>query len=312
MKIIEEFIENINMKEELSIALGTFDGIHRGHRKLIEQAVSMSKEMNIKSAVLTFDIHPLKLLKPELNIKIITDNYVKAKIIESLGIDYLFFVKFNEEFANLDENEFINILKSKFNSKALVCGYNYTFGKYGKGNINTLDSNKDKLNYKLSVLSKITYENHNISSSVIRHKIEAGSISEANILLGYNYLIIGKVIKGKQLGRVLGFPTANIEISDDICLKNGVYVSLAKIDGKQYPGVSSVGKNPTVGDAKRMFETHIFNFNEDIYGKEINVELLHFIRGEVKFNSIVELKNRVFIDMDVARAFFSSNDIYNV
>jgi riboflavin kinase / FMN adenylyltransferase len=312
MKIIEEYMNNIYIKEDLCVALGMFDGVHRGHRKLIQQAVSLSKEMNIKSAVLTFDVHPSIILKPDTHIKIITDNRIKAKIIEDLGVDYLIFLKFDETLANMDEKEFIGLLKNKFKARVLVCGYNYTFGKFGHGNVDTLNNLKDIFDYKLNIVEKVKFNEHKVSSSMIRHKIQTGNIKEANILLGYNYFIIGEVIKCKQLGRKLGFPTANVKISDRICLKNGVYISLAKVDGKYYPSVSSIGKNPTVGDNNRMFETHIFNFNKDIYHKEISVEVLEFIRGEEKFNSIEELTKRVFMDIEVAKAYFSSNYIYKM
>jgi riboflavin kinase / FMN adenylyltransferase len=310
MKIIEEYINNSFITEELCIALGMFDGVHRGHRKLIEQAVSISRSMNIKSAVLTFDVHPSVILKPDSNIKIITDNKTKAKIIEDLGVDFLIFLKFDETLANMDEEEFIGLLKNKFNARALVCGYNYSFAKFGHGNVDTLNYFKNIYNYKLKIVEKVKFKEHKISSSMIRHKIETGNIKEANIFLGYNYFIIGEVIRCKQLGRTLGFPTANIQITDRICLKNGVYISKTKVDEEYYPSVSSIGKNPTVGDNSRMFETHIFNFNKDIYNKEISVELLEFIRGEEKFNSLLELKNRVFKDIEVAKAYFSSNYIY--
>lgn len=311
MKIIEEYIENINISEKLVIALGNFDGVHRGHRKLIEQAVRISKEENIKCAVFTFDIHPLKILKPEVHVKTITSNSTKAKIIENLGIDYLFFIKFNETLANMDEKEFIKLLKSSFNCEVIVCGYNYTYGKFGNGNVNTLINHRKELHYKLSIVDKVSFKGQDISSSIIRHKIENGDIREANELLGYNYFLLGKVIKCKQLGRVLGFPTANIEVLDNICLKNGVYISLTNVDGRIYPSISSIGKNPTVGDKKRMFETHIFDFNKDIYDKEISVEIVEFIRPETKFNSIEELKNRVFMDIEIAKQYFSDKNIYN-
>lgn len=304
MEIIERYIEDIEINESLCIALGNFDGIHLGHQKLIQKAVAISKEMNIKSAVFTFDIHPLKVLKPEAKVKIITDNATKARIIESLGVDYLFLIKFNENLANMDEKKFLITLKNNFKCETIICGYNYTYGRSGHGNVSTLLAHKSELKYKLIIIDKISYNGQDISSSKIRHLIQNGNIKEANRLLGYNYLIIGKVIKCKQLGRKLGFPTANIEISENIALKNGVYITLAMIDGKEYHGVSSIGKNPTVSDTKRMFETHIFDFDEDIYDKEISVKLLEFIRGEVKFNSIEELKNRVFMDMDIAKKYF--------
>lgn len=312
MKIIEDYIYNIDICENLSVALGTFDGVHRGHQELIKRAVTEAKEMNIKSAVITFDVHPLKVLKPDAHVKIITNNTMKAEILEELGVDYLIFVKFTKELAHIDEKAFVETLSSRFHAKSVTCGFNYTYGRLGHGNTSTLKSHQKEFNFKLHVIDKITYKGEDISSSLIRHKIEHGNIEAANGLLGYTYFIKGNVIQGKQLGRTLGFPTANIEITDSLCLKNGVYISVVELDGKFLPGVSSIGRNPTVGDAKRMFETHIFNFDNDIYGEEIKVRLLGFIRAECRFNSIEELRDRVFLDMDLARNYFSEHDIYNM
>lgn len=310
MKIIEGNMDQINCNEKLSLALGNFDGIHRGHRKLILEARSIAEEMGIKSGVLTFDVNPLHILKPDAQVKLILGNKEKIKMIEELGVDYLFILHFNEKLANLEEKVFLEALMDRFNCGAIVCGYNYTYGKYGHGNVNSLKRHQAELHYRLSVMSKVTYEGIDVSSTIIRHKIENGQLAKANELLGYHYFIEGTVIQGKQLGRKLGFPTANIEITDNLCLKNGVYITLATIDGKKYEGVSSIGKNPTVGDQKRMFETHIFDFDGDLYGKNISVELLAFTRGELKFPSIEVLKERVHQDMEQARAYFS-NSIYN-
>lgn len=304
MKIIEESFNNIKINERLCIALGTFDGVHIGHKKIIQDVVNTSREKNIKSAVLTFNNHPNSILKPDEKIMLITDNNVKANILSSLGIDYLIFVKFDSEFANIDAKEFIRILKNKFNAEVLACGYNYTFGKKGRGNIQLLQKLKNEFGYELHVIDRVAFHNHIISSSIIRKKIEAGKISEANILLGYKLFYTGIVKKGKKLGRRLGFPTANIEIIKNSCLKNGVYITNTYIEGKMYNSVSNVGYNPTVGNDKRNIETHIFNFDGDLYGKEIKIEFLEFVRDEKKFESVEELKNRVIKDISSAREHF--------
>lgn len=304
MKIIEDSFNNIKINERLCIALGTFDGVHIGHKKIIQDVVNTSREKNIKSAVLTFNNHPNSILKPDEKIMLITDNNVKANILSSLGIDYLIFVKFDSEFANIDAKEFIRILKNKFNAEVLACGYNYTFGKKGKGNIQLLQKLKNEFGYELHVIDRVAFHNHIISSSIIRKKIEAGKISEANILLGYKLFYTGIVKKGKELGRRLGFPTANIEIIINSCLKNGVYITNTYIEGKMYNSVSNVGYNPTVGNDKRNIETHILNFDGDLYGKEIKIEFLEFVRDEKKFESVEELKNRVIKDISSAREHF--------
>lgn len=312
MKIIEDKFENILVKDELSIALGTFDGVHRGHQEIIETAVSEAKRRGIKSAVFTFNKHPFEVLKPDARINLLTDNFTKSEIIKNLGVDYLFFIEFNREFAGIEPAEFLNLLRSRLNARVLVCGFNYTFGRFGRGGLNQLMESQDKFGYDLRVIDKISFYGRDISSSIIRDKIELGDIEEANQLLGHKYSYIGEVIKGKQLGRLLGFPTANIAIPDNLCINNGIYVTLAYVDGISYPSVSNIGYSPTFNQSKRLIETHIFNYNGDLYGKVIRVEFLHFIRRELKFSSIDELKNQVFCDMDVARSYFSSTDIYNL
>lgn len=304
MKIIQESFYNIKMVDKLCIALGTFDGVHSGHKKIIENIVNTAKSRGIKSAVLTFDKHPFTVLKPGEKIKLITDNNVKAEIISSLGVDYLIFVRFDDEFANIDAAEFIKILKTDFNAEMLACGFNYTFGKKGKGNIQLLQKLKDEFNYELHVIERVTYHNHIVSSSIIRKKIETGKITDANILLGYNLFSKGIVKKGKMLGRRLGFPTANIDIIENSCLKNGVYITKTFIEGKIYNSISNVGYSPTVDSDKRNIETYIFDFNEDLYGKEIKIEFMEFIREEKKFSSVEELKKRVYKDIEAAKKYF--------
>jgi riboflavin kinase / FMN adenylyltransferase len=307
MKVVKSSLKDIQMTDHLSIALGTFDGVHRGHQRLIKQAVISANKRNIKSAVLTFNKHPLSVLKPESNVKIITDNETKAQLIESLEVDFLFFIDFNDDFANTEYIDFLKILKNQYNADVITCGYNYSFGKYGRGNPQLLNYHKDDLNYDLNVVEKISYKNHNISSSIIRDKIYSGKIDEANILLGYNYYCSGEVISGKKLGSTLDFPTANIRIDENLCLANGVYISMAYIEGKLYPSISNVGYTPTIESKHRTLETHIFNYSENLYGKHLKVELLSYVRGEIKFSSVTELKNRVFSDIETAKKYFLEN-----
>lgn len=312
MRIIEESLYNIKINEKLCIALGTFDGVHSGHKKIIQDIVSTSKVKGIKSAVLTFDKHPLTVLKPDEKVKLITDNNIKAEIIASLGVDYLIFVKFDNQFADIDAKEFVKLLKENLNAEMLACGFNYSFGKKGKGNIQLLQMLKDEFNYELHVMDRVTYHNHIVSSSIIRKKIEAGKIFDANILLGYKLFNSGIVKKGKMLGRRLGFPTANIEIIENSCLKNGVYITNTYIEGKVYNSVSNVGYNPTVENNKRNIETFIFDFDGDLYGKEIKIEFLEFIREEKRFPSVEELKIRVNKDIDVAKKYFLNMNVYKL
>ena len=305
MEIIEDKFENINIDKDLVIALGAFDGVHRGHQMIISEAVNNAKRYNIKSAVMTFDVNPNTILFPEKKVKLITDNITKAEIIRNMGVDYLLFIKFNTEFAKMDCITFIKKLKEIYKARILVCGYNYTFGYKGLGNVKLLSKYEKTYDYELEAIKRVTLNGQNISSSIIRKKLELGNIREANLLLGYNLNYTGKVVKGKELGRKLDFPTANIIIDDNICLKNGVYLTRACYNGTSYCSISNVGHNPTFNSKSRIIETHILDFDENIYDKSINIQFIEFIRGEIKFNTIEELKTRVLQDINTAREFFN-------
>lgn len=305
MIVIEDKIQNIKIDEDLCVALGTFDGIHIGHQKLIKEAVSAAKSKKIKSAVFTFNKHPFNVLKPEHNIKLITDNKTKAQIFKSLGVDYVFFIDFNIEFANIKPIDFIECLHNQFNVKSIVCGYNFTFGKLGTGDVDFLRKFQSIYKYDLKVIEKVTLNNISISSSKIRQKIEEGKIEEANQMLGYNLFFYGEVIEGKHLGNKLGFPTANLDIPLNLCLRNGVYITQTYIDEKKYPSISNIGFAPTLDCKERILETHILNVNENLYDSYVKIEFLKFIRDEVKFNNIEELKKRVYYDIYTAKKYFN-------
>ncbi|MCX7883927.1 MAG: bifunctional riboflavin kinase/FAD synthetase [Caloramator sp.] len=304
MIVIEDKIQNIKVQEDLCIALGTFDGIHIGHQKLIKEAVSVAKSKKIKSAVFTFNKHPFNVLKPKHNIKIITDNKTKIQIFKSLGVDYVFFIDFDIEFANMERDDFLNCLHNQFNVKSIICGYNFTFGRLGTGNVDFLRKCQNIYEYDLKVIEKVTYNNTIISSSKIRKKIEEGNIEEANIMLGYNLFFYGAVIEGKHLGNKLGFPTTNTDIPANLCLRNGVYITQTYIDKKKYPSISNIGFAPTLDGKKRILETHILNVCENLYNSFIKIEFLKFLRDEVKFNNITELKNKVYDDIYTAKKYF--------
>lgn len=310
MKIIKGKFEDLKQEEDLCVAIGMFDGVHRGHKAIIKEAVKISKKKNMKSAVFTFNIHPRTLIENVVTPPIITTNECKAKIIENLGVDYLFFVEFDEELRDVKDIDFLRNLIEIFNVKALVCGYNYNFGKDGSGDIELLNEYKDILNYELKVVDRVSFNSRKISSSIIRNKILSGNIKEANYLLGHNLSYSGEVIRGKNLANTIGFPTANVYVEPNMCFKNGVYVSLTYIGNEFYQSITNIGYTPTVQNDFKVMETNIFGFYEDIYGKNIRVEFLEFLREETKFSSVEKLKERVFKDICKSKEYFNKN-IYN-
>jgi len=272
------------------IALGSFDGLHRGHLSLVEKTVTLARENNGKSIVYTFKEHPRNLLKAKSLFKILLDNDSKIEILQKENIDLVFFEEFNEDFMKLSPEKFIEYLCTKFNIKGIVVGFNYKFGYKNIGDVEFLKKLSNKYNYKVYVVETCTYLEEVVSSTRIRNALLKGDIELANKMLTRSYFIKGKVVHGKELGRKLGFPTANLEYSNNIVLpKEGVYYTNIMWNNSIYKGITSIGNNPTFERSTVTLETYILDFNKYIYGDKIKVNFLKRIRDNVKFNSIDEL-----------------------
>jgi len=272
------------------IALGSFDGVHRGHLSLVKKAVSLAREHNGKSIVYTFRNHPRILLKSRNPFKILLDNDSKLEILKRENIDLVFFEEFDENFMKLSPEEFIEYLCDKFKVKGIVVGFNYKFGYKNLGNVEFLKTLSNKYNYKVYVVETCTYLEEVVSSTRIREALLKGDIEVANEMLTRAYFIKGKVVHGKQLGRKLGFPTANLEYGENIVLpKQGVYYTNIMWNNNIYKGITSIGDNPTVEGSNITLESFILDFNKYIYGDEITVNFIKRFRDNVKFNSLDEL-----------------------
>lgn len=283
-----------NFKYDTYIALGSFDGLHKGHLTLMYELVKLSKENGAKSMVYTFANHPLSVITPNSKPKILMTNEKKLKVLESLGIDLVCLDKFDNELMSKTPEEFIKMLLDKFNAKGFIVGFNYRFGYKNKGDIKLLEELGEKYNFTVSVLDAYKEKGCIISSTKIREFIAKGEIEMANELLTREFLLTGEVVKGKQLGRTIGFPTANLKVDESLVLpKIGVYYTNVEIDGEIFKGITSVGNNPTVNGEKITVETYILNFSKDIYGKHIKVYFIESIRGQIKFDSLDELKKQL-------------------
>lgn len=273
-------LEEVFNKEELSVMLGNFDGFHRGHAKLLEELL----KYNTKKAMLTFYPHPLEILK-NTNFKYL-DTILDKEEYLSDKLDYLIVLKTSKEMLSKKKEEFIKFLKNN-NTVNVVCGRDYTFGALKEGTIEDLKC------FNINVTSDFKLYNKRVSSTDIRNLLKRGKIVKANILLGHNYTIRGIVSKGNQLGRTIGFRTANIEQNDYLFPKNGVYFGYVTIENTIYYSMINIGNNPTVGNTLLRLEAHIFDFDQDIYNKEIKVSFLRYIRDEKKFSSLEELKEEL-------------------
>jgi riboflavin kinase/FMN adenylyltransferase len=283
------------------IALGSFDGIHLGHMSLINKTVELAKANNAKSMICTFKNHPLSVINKEICPKLIMDNDTKINLLEKTGIDIVNLVNFDKKFMKITPEEFINNMVKLYNAKGIVVGFNYRFGYKNLGDVEMIKTYSKLLGYKLYVCDAITINDEVVSSSKIRHLIAEGNITKANELLDRPHSTIGKVIEGKQLGRTIGFPTVNLNYDKEYILpKGGVYYTVVEYENHFYKAITNIGYNPTVEGGKLSVETHILNFNKQIYGEVVKINFIKRIRDEVKFKTIDKLQQQLLKDKDYA------------
>ena len=296
------------VNENIALAIGFFDGIHIGHQKVLKKMLEVAEHNDLKKAVMTFDTHPSVVLNPEKKrttyLTPITD---KVEAIEKLGVDYCFVVNFSSSFADVSADEFVEQYFIRNHVKAVIAGYDFSFGKYGKGNMASLQENDYP--FSVHVVSKQTLEEDvKISTTNIRTSLELGEVEACTLALGRPYVIKGMVVQGEKRGRTIGFPTANVEPSDEYVLpRNGVYAVtlLIKSRNKVYEGVCNVGVKPTFHDpsvSQVSIEVNIFDFEESIYGERVEVFWHHFIRPEQKFNGIDALVEQISKDKEKAKS----------
>ncbi|WP_406687248.1 bifunctional riboflavin kinase/FAD synthetase [Rossellomorea vietnamensis] len=297
----------------LVLALGYFDGVHKGHQRVIRGAVEEAKEQDVSSAVMTFDPHPSVVLgHKHKHIHYITPLEDKKEIIKELGVDYLFIVRFTSEFANLTPQDFVDQYIIGLNVRHVVAGYDYSYGRMGKGTMETLPFHSRDM-FGSTTVSKLTDADLDlkVSSSLIRENLTEGDVSRVKNLLGRPFKMKGTVIHGDKRGRKIGFPTANIELSDDyLTPKVGVYAVRMKIHDKWFDGVCNIGYKPTFknpDDYSLTIEVHLFDFHTSIYGEEVFIEWYDRIRDEQKFSGIEELISQIQKDKDQAIDYFTKN-----
>lgn len=298
MTIIKSLDEVINV-ENTVVTIGNFDGIHKGHIKLIKEAVKEAKTKNYKSVVFTFENHPMRYFRAD-SIKHIITNEEKVKIFKGLGVDIVFMIPFDEYMTKISATDFVKtILHEKLKCKMVIVGHDFTFARNKEGNASLLESLGKKYNMKVKVIEPIKIKGRRVSSSYIRNLINDGNVSEIKDFLGRNYFLEGEVIHARKIGRTIGFPTANLKAEDKLIIpKNGIYAVKVYIKNKVYYGATNIGYNPTVNGKALSIETNIIDFDEEIYGEIIKVEFLDRIRDEKKFNSLDELKSQLRKDVN--------------
>ncbi|MBL4934889.1 bifunctional riboflavin kinase/FAD synthetase [Clostridium sp. YIM B02515] len=274
------------------IALGSFDGLHIGHMSLINKTLELSKHNKVKSMVYTFNNHPLSIINKDKVPKLLMDNESKLNILDKIGIDIVNLVDFNIDYMKIVPEQFVMNMLEFYNAAGIIVGFNYKFGYKNAGDVSLLEKLSKRLNFELIVMDSVMYNDNVISSSRIRNLISDGNVAEANKMLFQPFMLKGKVIKGKQLGRKLGFPTVNLQYNTEFILPaTGVYYTTIEYNGIFYKGITSVGYNPTVEpiNIKISIETYILDFNKNIYDENIKVYFIEKMRDEIKFDSLDDL-----------------------
>lgn len=295
-------------EEPTVLSLGKFDGLHRGHELLMDYVFKKKKE-GLKAAIFTFDIPPRKNVE-HMAAKVLTTNEEKSRLFERIGIDYLIECPFTREVMNMEPELFIETIVNQLNVKCMVVGKDFHFGHNRRGDYQMLLQYAPKYGYEVEVVDKMQEDGRDISSTFVREQIMAGNMEKANDLLGYQYFVEGTILHGKKMGKaVLGIPTINLIPPEEKLLPPfGVYISITEWNGKRYPGITNVGCKPTVeGKNPVGVETHIFDFDEDIYGKEVKVSFLSKVREEKKFASLEALKEQMAHDVAVGKQYFREN-----
>jgi riboflavin kinase/FMN adenylyltransferase len=292
-------IQDFKSNSRTIVTLGTFDGVHIGHKKILERLVENAKKLNCESLVLTFFPHPRMVLQNDSDIKLLNTISEKTVLLENSGLDNLIIHPFDEKFSNLSAEEFVkNILVDVFKIKKIIIGHDHRFGKNRSADINDLVAFGQLYDFEVEQISPQEVNEMAVSSTKIRNALHEGNVKLANNYLGENYSISGNVVKGKQLGRTIGFPTANINVQETYKLipKNGVYVVQSFWNNDVINGIMNIGFNPTVAGEKQTIEVYFFNFNEDIYNQNISVSFIDRLRDEQKFDSLKSLKEQLFKD----------------
>lgn len=301
MKVIVDIQKSEERLKNSYVALGTFDGVHRGHRVLINSAIEEAKKNGGISVVYTFLNHSLEIIAPERVPKMINTIDEKLRLLEEMGVDYVVLQTFDEKYAETSKEEFIDkILIEYLGAKEIFVGFNYTFAERGSGNVEYLRKVAPKKGIKLNEIKAIEYKGQVLSSTLIRKFILEGKIEEANMFLGRPFFISGEVEHGKKLGRVLGFPTANLKVVNKVYPPFGIFGGTVLIEGEKekYNAVVNIGKNPTLKPGELSVEVHILDFNRDIYGKKIDVSIEKHLRDEKKFGSMEELRQGIRNDVE--------------
>ncbi|MEP6810742.1 MAG: bifunctional riboflavin kinase/FAD synthetase [Chthoniobacterales bacterium] len=304
MQVLDSIEALSRLRGPLFTAIGVFDGVHLGHQAVISTSARHAQAAGGTPVVVTFDPHPAKILRPEKAPRLLTATQHKISLIRDLGVAHLLVIKFDRDFANTPPEDFVRLLVENSRPLREICvGHEWSFGKNRAGNLTLLQTLGAQLDFDVVGIKPVTVNGTVVSSTAIRSAVESGDLARAAEMLGRDYTILGTVERGAQLGRMLGFPTANLSAHSEQFPPNGVYAAEARVNGETFRGVANLGVRPTIGGEKpvRLLELHLFGLSDDIYGTEVEVRFDRYLRAEKKFESLEALKAQIARDVEQAR-----------
>lgn len=289
------------------LTIGNYDGVHIGHKRIIERVVEKAREVSGTPMLMTFSPHPHSVLKPDSYIRLITPLHLKERLVAENGIEVMFVIPFDEQLRSISPASFIeDVLIGKLGISGVIVGYDFRFGKGGVGDVNMLREYSQEKGFYFDVVDAITIDEEKIGSNRIRRLIMDGNVKKANDLLDRHHVVEGVVVHGVSRGKSMGFPTINFETVFELIPGNGVYITEVEFEGRKWPSVTNIGFNPTFDGKKLLVETHILNYSGDLYDHDVAIYFHRRIREERKFGSMEELKERITLDVSIAREYFQN------
>src|SRR5260370_3043635 len=305
MEILRSIPELSRLPGPLFLAIGVFDGMHLGHQAVISTSAEHARSVNGTPVVVTFDPHPEKVLRPQAAPHLLTATQHKIGLIRDLGVGHLLIIAFDKQFAATEPEDFVKQLVKHSKPLREICvGHEWSFGKNRRGNLGLLKKLGAKFDFEVVGIPPVTLNGELVSSTAIRHAVQTGDLRKAAVMLGREYTILGTVVRGDDLGKKIGFPTANLSAHNEQFPPNGVYFAQAMLDGVIYPGVVNLGYRPTMSSDRsdRILEVYLLDFDRDIYGKDLELRFLHYLRAEKKFENVDALVQQIERDVQQARA----------
>ena len=300
---LEEELSNLTPTADTLLTIGVFDGVHRGHQKLLAELVKKAKERHLSSGVITFNNHPLSQLGNHTAPPVLTSNQDKITLIKSLGADFVMSLDFSPELAQTGAREFCSLLQKNLKMKGLVLGFDFAMGRNREGSLSKMELLGKEMGFTTAIVPPVIVEGNIVSSTAIRYLISGGKVRQAESMLGRNYSLGGMIIAGKGIGQKLGFPTANIKIDPAHATPpNGIYATIAVLNGEKMAAATNIGIGPTFGGGERTVEVHVLDFNGSLYGKYMEVEFVERIRDEITFSGAEELKAKIAEDIRNVRS----------